>query len=54
MVEPVKFKYKIRKSGGTSAITVPEELLGALNWKLGDNVIIFIDGVRLIVEKAPS
>lgn len=52
MVAVVKFKRKIRVSGGTSAITVPEELLEALNWKLGDEVTIFIDGDRLVVEKS--
>lgn len=52
MVAVVKFKRKIRQSGGTSAITVPEELLGALNWKLGDEVTIFIEEERLVVEKA--
>lgn len=52
MVAVVKFKRKIRQSGGTSAITVPEELLEALNWKLGDEVNIFIEEERLVVEKA--
>ena len=54
LVAVVKFKRKIRKSGGTSAITVPEELLEALNWKLGDTVNTFIEEDRLVVEKAPE
>ena len=48
----VKFKRKIRRSGGTNAITVPKEILDALNWKLGDDVEVFIEGSRLVVEKA--
>jgi antitoxin component of MazEF toxin-antitoxin module len=46
------FKRSIRKSGGTAAITVPPVLIENLGWKIGQEVKIYQDDGRLIIEKA--
>ncbi len=48
----VKFNRKIRQSGGSAAIAVPPELLNALNWKIGDEIVVYADEQKLIIKKA--
>jgi len=47
----VRFRRKVRRSGGSAAVVIPPEILEALRWKIGDTVIIYIEGSRLIIER---
>lgn len=48
----VKFKRRIRQSGGSAAIVIPPEILRALKWKLGDIVELYSEDQKLVVKKA--
>lgn len=50
----VRFKRTIRRSGGSSAIAVPPEIMAALNWKVGDVVELYAEEQKLIVKKIDS
>ena len=50
-LEPIKFRRKIRKSGGSAAIVIPPEILDALKWKVGDEVEIYAENQKIIVSK---
>jgi len=50
-LEPVKFKRRIRKSGGSAAVVIPPELLNALKWKIGDEVLIYIENGKLVIVR---
>jgi len=49
---PVRFKRKIRKWGDSLIFSIPPEILDTLTLKKGDEVIIYVDDERMIVEKA--
>jgi AbrB family looped-hinge helix DNA binding protein len=48
----IKFDREIRQSGGSAAITVPKEILRTLGWKIGDQVELYVDDHRIVIEKA--
>jgi len=48
----IKFKRKIRQTGATSAITLPKELLEALGWEQGTEVLLSVNDKSIIIEKA--
>jgi len=48
----VRFRRTIRRSGGSSAIAIPQEILGALGWKVGDIVELYAEEQKLTVKKA--
>jgi antitoxin component of MazEF toxin-antitoxin module len=47
----IKFEREIRQSGGSTAITIPKEILKTLEWNLEEKVKIFIEDHRIIIEK---
>jgi len=48
----VKFKRKIRRSGASPAITLPNEVLEAVGLKMGDRVNIYVEKSRVVIDKA--
>jgi antitoxin component of MazEF toxin-antitoxin module len=53
MASLVQFKRKVRRSGGSLAITIPNELLEAAGIKKGDTVILSMNDLRqIIIQKA--
>jgi antitoxin component of MazEF toxin-antitoxin module len=50
----VRFRRKIRRSGGSAAVVIPPEVLEALGWRIGDTVTIYIEGSRLAIERQES
>ena len=50
-LEPVKFKRKIRRSGGSAAVVIPQELLNALKWKIGDEIEIYAEDQKIVISK---
>jgi len=48
---PVKFHRKIRKWGSSMVFSIPPEILDTLDLKEEDEVSIYIDDNRMIVEK---
>ena len=49
----VKFERRIRQSGGSVGITIPDELLKAAGIQKGDTVSLWMNEKRqIIVEKA--
>jgi len=47
----VKFKRKIRQSGGSASIVIPQEILVALKWKIGDTIDLYTGQQEMIVRK---
>ena len=41
MLEKIKFKRKLRTIATTTHISFPQELLTALNWNSGDDIIMY-------------
>ena len=53
MCAVVKFERKIRQSGGSAGVTIPDELLKATGLQIGDNVTLSInDNHQIVIEKA--
>jgi antitoxin component of MazEF toxin-antitoxin module len=53
MCAVVKFERKIRQSGGSAAVTIPDELLKAVGLQKGDKVTLCLnDNHQIIIEKA--
>jgi len=53
MTSLIRFQRKIRQSGGSLGITIPDEILKAADLKKGDPVNIYLNEKRqIIVEKA--
>ncbi len=53
MCAVVKFERKIRQSGGSAGVTIPDELLKAAGLQIGDTVTLCVDdNHRIMVEKA--
>jgi len=45
---------KVLKVGSSAAVTIPKKSLEELNWKIGDNVFVYVDLVQrkiLITKK---
>jgi len=52
MTSLIQFRRKIRQSGGSLGVTIPDELLKAADLKKGDTVYLSINEKRqIIVEK---
>jgi len=52
MSSPIKFERKIRRSGASSTVTIPLEIMRALGWKLGDPVLVSIVPEKgILIEK---
>jgi antitoxin component of MazEF toxin-antitoxin module len=54
MTSLVRFRRRIRQSGGSLGVTIPDELLKAAELVKGDMVQVYVNDKRqIIVEKAP-
>jgi antitoxin component of MazEF toxin-antitoxin module len=47
----VRFERIIRKSGGSSSIAIPPEVLDALGWKIGDSVEVYAEEQKIVIKK---
>lgn len=47
----VRFERIIRKSGGSSSIAIPPEVLNALGWKVGDPVEVYAEEQKIVIKK---
>jgi len=48
---PVYFERKAKRSGGSITVSIPPEVLRALNIEEGDTLLLWVSKGRLIVEK---
>lgn len=48
---PIKFTRTVFKSGDSFRITIPMEIIKALNIKEKDQLVIWLDDSRIIIEK---
>ncbi|MBS7660225.1 AbrB/MazE/SpoVT family DNA-binding domain-containing protein [Candidatus Bathyarchaeota archaeon] len=48
---PIKFIRTVFKSGDSFRITIPMEIVKALNIKEKDKLVIWLDDSRIIIEK---
>jgi len=48
---PIIFKRKISKFGGSYRVTIPKEIVEALQLKEGDLLNITLDNGKIIMEK---
>lgn len=51
VVQPLKLKRKISAAGKRPAVYLPEDVVRAVNAKIGDEVEIYVEGEKIIIEK---
>ena len=42
---------KIRRAGNSLTVAIPREMVEALNWTRGDDVLVVVDGEKCIIQK---
>ncbi len=47
----IKFRRRIRKSGGSNVVALPKEICEALDLKLNDQLVINVENKKIILEK---
>ncbi len=51
VVQPLKLKRKISTAGKKPIVYLPEDVVKAINAKIGDNIEIYVEGNKIIIEK---
>ena len=51
---PVKFKMTLVKIGNSMRITIPKPIVDTLALKAGEELSLYMDDSRIIIEKAES
>jgi len=51
VIQPLKLKRKISTAGKKPIIYLPEDIVKAINAKIGDEIDIYVDGKKIIIEK---
>jgi len=51
VVQPLKLKRKISEAGKRPVLYLPEDVVKAINAKVGDEVDIYVEGNKIIIEK---
>ena len=51
VVQPLKLKRKISVAGKRPIVYLPEEVVRAVDVKVGDEVEIYVEGKKIIIEK---
>lgn len=44
---------KLLKNGNSEAVTIPKQILAALQWRRGDVIALRLAGEKLILERVP-
>jgi YgiT-type zinc finger domain-containing protein len=51
VVQPLKLRRKISAAGKRPAVYLPEDVIKAVNAKIGDEIEIYVEGKKIIIEK---
>ena len=51
MLQPLKLRRKISTAGKKPIIYLPDDVVKAINAKVGDEIDISVEGKKIIVEK---
>jgi|WetSurMetagenome_2_1015567.scaffolds.fasta_scaffold24041_3 hypothetical protein len=51
VIQPLKLKRKISTAGKKPIIYLPEDVVKAINAKVGDEIDIYVEGKKIIIEK---
>jgi YgiT-type zinc finger domain-containing protein len=51
VVQPLKLKRKISTAGKKPIVYLPEDVVKAINAKIGDSIEISVEGNKIIIEK---
>lgn len=52
VVQPLKLRRKISAAGKRPAIYLPKDVIRAVDAKIGDEVEIYVEGNKIIIEKS--
>ena len=50
MIKPLRLRRKISSAGGRPAVYLPDDLVKAVKVKIGDDVEIYAEGNRIVIE----
>jgi len=50
MIRPLRLRRKISSAGNRPAIYLPDDVVNAVKVKIGDDVEIYVEGNRIIIE----
>ncbi len=51
IVQPLRLRRKISAAGKRPAVYLPEDVIRAVDAKIGDEVEIYVEGNKIIIEK---
>ena len=54
MIKPLRLRRKVSSAGNRPAIYLPEDVVNAMKVKIGDDVEIYVEGNRIIIEPVSS
>ena len=51
VAQPLKLKRKISTAGKKPIVYLPEDVVKAINAKIGDEINVYVEGSKIIIEK---
>jgi len=51
VIQPLRLKRKISTAGKKPIVYLPEDVVKAINAKIGDEVDVYVEGNKIIIEK---
>jgi YgiT-type zinc finger domain-containing protein len=54
MIKPLRLRRKISSAGNRPAVYLPDDVVNAVKVKIGDDVEIYVEGNRIIIEPVSS
>ncbi len=51
VIQPLKLKRKISTAGKKPIVYLPDDVVKAINAKVGDEIDIYVEGKKIIIEK---
>lgn len=51
VIQPLKLKRKISTAGKKPIVYLPDDVVKAINAKIGDEIDIYVEGKKIIIEK---
>jgi YgiT-type zinc finger domain-containing protein len=54
MIKPLRLRRKISSAGNRPAVYLPDDVVNAVKVEIGDDVEIYVEGNRIIIEPVSS
>lgn len=51
VIQPLRLKRKISTAGKKPIVYLPDDVVNAINAKIGDEIYIYVEGKKIIIEK---